>query len=117
MAHPTDIPGFRTALGALDAGDLPVIAPGDGVTEEQADAATAAILGAIQDAQATVSPVPQCGQVLDTLKDHAADLGLAAARVLAAAAHLVLTNSWLGRAEEADGIRDAARARIAAIEG
>lgn len=100
MTHPTDIPAFRAALGALDAGDVPEAA-----------------VEAIAAAQATASPVPACGQVLDALKDHAGDLGLAAARVLAGAAHLVLTNSWLGRAEEADGIRDAARARIAAIEG
>lgn len=99
MTHPTDIPGFQVALGALDTGDVP-------------EAAVDAVL----DAQSKVSVVIQCGSVLDALKGSVAELELDAARVLAGAAHLVLTNGWLGRAGEADTVRDQARARIAALE-
>jgi hypothetical protein len=99
MTHPTDIPSFRAALGAIARDDVP---------EEAAEAIAAA--------QMVVSPVPQCGQVIDALKPHVATLALPAAQVLAGAAHLVLTNAWLGRGEEADGVRDQARARIAALE-
>lgn len=116
MTHPTEIPAFRAALGTLDATDLPVIAAAGDVTQEQADAKTAAIAAAVEAAQAMASPVPASNLVLDTLKDHTAELGLAAARVLAGAAHLVLVNGWHGRAAEADEIRTAARARIAALE-
>lgn len=117
MTHPTDIPGLRAALFALDAGDLPTIPTSEGVSYEQAQAATDAVVTALQAAQATVSPVPQCGQIVDALKPHVEILGLDAARLLACAAHLILTNSWLGRAEEADEVRDQARARIAALGG
>lgn len=99
MAHPTDIPAFRAALGEIEL---------DGMPEDVVDAIAAA--------QTVVSPVPQCGQVIDALKPHVATLGLKAAQVLAGAAHLVLVNSWLGRSEEADGVRDQARARIAELE-
>ncbi len=109
MTHPNDIPGLRALLSTIDAGDLPTIA-GD-------PTATAAIVTAIEAAQGTVSAVPQCGQIIDALKPHVEILGLSAARLLACAAHLVLTGSWLGRAEEADEVRDQARARIAVLEG
>jgi len=107
MTHPTDIPTFQAALGALTNPDLPSL---------EDEEASVALQAKIADAQATTSVVPQCGLVLDALKDHAATLGLNGSRVLAGAAHLVLTNGWLGRAGEADGIRDAARTRIAALE-
>ena len=99
MTHPTDIPAFQTALGALDTGDVPETAQ-DGLLA----------------AQTAGSVVTQTGLVLDALTEHVATLNLAGARVLAGAAHLVLTNSYLGRATEADVTRDAARARIAALE-
>lgn len=99
MTHPIEIPAFQAALGALDSGDVPEAA-----------------VDALIDAQSKASVVPQCGATLDALKDHVATLDLGAARVLAGAAHLVLTYSWLGRAAEADGIREAARARIAELE-
>jgi hypothetical protein len=97
--HPTDIPAFQSAIGALD-------------TDSAPEAAQDALLVA----QTAGSVVTQCGGVLDALSPHVATLSLAEARVLAGAAHLVLTNGWLGRAGEADGVRDAARARIAALE-
>lgn len=97
--HPTDIPAFQAALGALDTGDVP-------------EAAQEGLLAA----QTAGSVVTQSGLVLDALKPLVTELGLSAARVLGGAAHLVLTNSWLGRAAEADTIRDAARVRIQMLE-
>lgn len=98
MAHPTDIPSFQTHLGALISSDVPE------------DAASA-----IAGAQAVVSVVPQCGMIVDALAPHVAELQMKAARVLAGAAHLILIHGWLGKATEADGVREQARARIAAI--
>lgn len=100
MTHPTNIPDFQAALGALTPGDVP-----EGAVD------------AIAAAQMAISVVPQCGAVLDALRDHHATLELEAVRVLAGAAHLMLVNGFLGRAQEADGVRDQARARIAVLDG
>lgn len=105
MNHPTDISTFTAALNGLAPSDLPTV-EGD---------APDAPWQAIQGAQLQPSVVPQCGVVLDTLKPHVETLSLKAAQVLAGAAHLVLHHKFLGRMEEADGVRDDARARIAEL--
>lgn len=110
MTHPMDIPTFQLALGELAPGDLPTL------EVEGEETPSDAPWQAIQGAQLQVSVVPQCGIVLDTLKPHIDALSLKAAQVLAGAAHLVLHHKFLGRMEEADGVRDDARARIALLE-
>lgn len=136
MNHPIDIPGFKTALGALTTNDLPTVepvippAPTDEMDEEAqaaaalaaeaavaaAEAATEAVAAMIEEAQHTGSVVPQCGLVLDALYPHVASLSLPAAKVLAGAAHLVLLHNYMSRASEADTARDAARVRIQMLE-
>jgi hypothetical protein len=98
MPHPTEIPGVRAAVAAVDVDALP---------EDKREAFIAA--------QGHASPVPMCGAVMDILGPLAAELDESAANALAGAAHLVLVNSWLGRSEEADTLRDAARARLTAL--
>lgn len=114
--HPLDNQTFQAALGAIDSGDLPTITAGGDISETAAETMTAAIATTITNAQAAGSVVTASGLVLDGLAPHVSVLSLDAARVLAGAAHLVLTGNWLGRAAEADTLRDAARARIAALE-
>lgn len=117
MTHPTDIPALQALLGTVVHDDLPTISPGGPISEDAAEEMTAAIASGVDEAQASGSIVPACGILLDKLAPHVAVLQLKTARVLAGAAHLVLTNSWLGRGGEADTVRDAARARIASLGG
>lgn len=116
MTYPTEIPAFQNALGALVAGDLPTIEASESLTEEQAEAATADVASKIDEAKVAGSVVTQCGLVLDAFKDRSAILSANAAAVQAGAAHLVLRNKWLGREDEADATRDAARDRLAELE-
>ena len=97
--HPTDNVQFWNSLAGLDASDVP-----------------SGALAGISAAQQASSIVAQTSQVLDALKPHVATLGIDAAACLAGAAHLILVNTWMQRAEEADTVRDQARARIAALE-
>jgi hypothetical protein len=96
--HPTDNVQFWNSLAALDSGDVPSEA-----------------LAGVSAAQQAASVVVQAGLALDALKPHVATLQIDAAACLAGAAHLILVNNWLQRAEEADTVRDQARARIAAL--
>lgn len=103
--YPRTIPDVRDAL-------LPYELPA--APEEGEDPLAAARL-ALADAQGKASPVVACVLVFDALKGHVSDLDEDGARLLAGCAHLIMTNAWHGKGDEASDVRDTALARLEAL--
>lgn len=102
---PRDITDFRDALLAYVHPAAPVgVDAGvwDGVGQ------------AIDDAQATVSPVVQLVQVFDALRPHAESLDLDTLMLLTGAAFLVHKGQFHGRGDEAFDVFTSAVAALAA---
>jgi len=70
----------------------------------------------LADAQGRASPVVAVVMVFDALKGHIDALDEEGLRLLAGCGHLIATNAWHGKGEEAINVRDQAVAALTAME-